>query len=78
MIKTFTKENSQYEKYITANDGAVYYRYPEKIVVFTGDDIPPSDLDDKYCELMIDGLRDSLLADGHGADRVDAWLGKYL
>jgi len=78
MIKTFDMETKAYTKYLQSNEDAIFYRYPEKIVVFTGDDIPPADLDDKYCELMIDGLRASLLADGHGVDRVDAWLGKYL
>jgi len=78
MIKTFGFETQGYREYLSDNVDAKLYRYPEKIVVFTGADVPPDDLDDKYCELMIDGLRDSLLSDGHGADRVDAWLGKYL
>ncbi len=77
MIKTFDFETDEYRAYISANPQAKLHRYPTKLVVFTGADIPPEDLDERYCEIGIDGLRESLLTD-HGVDRVNAWLGKYL
>lgn len=78
MIKTFKKENQTYADYLADNVDAKLYRYPEKIVVFTGDDLPPDDLDDKYCSLGIDGLREELKSQGHDNVRITAWLGKYL
>lgn len=78
MIKTFTEENQEYRDYIAANDDAQFYRYVTKIVVFTGDDVPPDDLDERYCALDIDGLREELKSQGHDNVRITAWLGKYL
>lgn len=78
MIKTFNFETDKYDNYLTNNSDAKIYRYPTKIVVFTGDDLPPGDLDDRYCALGIDGLRDELKSQGHDNARITAWLGKYL
>lgn len=78
MIKTFYGETQECREYITNNVDAKLYRYPEKIVVFTGDDVPPDDLDERYCTLGIDGLREELKSQGHDNARITAWLGKYL
>jgi len=78
MIKTFTEENQEYLDYLSTNEGAEFYRYVDKIVVFTEDDVPPDDLDERYCALGIDGLREELKTQGHDNVRITAWLGKYL
>lgn len=77
MIKTFNFETDKYDNYLADNADAKIYRYPTKIVVFTGDDVPPDDLDDRYCALGIDGLREELKSQGHDNVRITAWLGKY-
>lgn len=78
MIKTFTEENQEYRDYIAANDDAQFYRYVTKIVVFTGDDVPPDDLDERYCALGIDRLREELEYRGHDGVRIRVWLEKYV
>ena len=76
MIKTFGLETKQYISYLEKNLENKIYRYPEKIVVFTGDDFPPDNLDDMYCDMGLVALAEHL-AESHPVERVNAWLGKY-
>ncbi len=76
MIKTFQLETKQCASYLEKNPDNKVYRYPEKIVVFTGDDIPPDNLDDLWCDMGAVALADHL-AESHPVERVNAWLGKY-
>jgi len=59
--------------------GAFVDRYPTKIVIYTGGDVPPSDIATPPCDGMtLEQYRSELIARGYSAERVDLWLGRYL
>lgn len=76
-IKEFEFETQEYRDYLAANPDNKFDRFPEKIVVYTGADIPPDDLQPPVDGYTIEEMRAGLIAMGHPKKRIDAWVSRY-
>lgn len=76
-IKKFDFETDEYRDYLAANPDNKFDRFPEKIVIYTGDDIPPDDLLPPVNGYTIEQMREDLAATGHPQYRIDAWVARY-